>query len=494
MKLRIISGIILLFSIGVSCSEKLSPLPTDSVSDEQMFSSIEAAQTALNGAHRYIGHYQNHSLGFIMADVMGEDATVTSGAYGRPTYNWNMFSYSYSQVPTSEPWWSGYANYIWPISYKAIDNANSIIKYVSELPESPARDNLIAKAHGVRGYCFLFLVRLFAPAYTLDKNDLGIVLRIDPADATSDHLPRATLESTYNQIIKDLEYAYENITDNNIDFITSRSAALLLARAYLDMADYANAKKYAEIAAGNVFDGSNLMSKDEWKSGFKDRNQEWLWVQAFTPATCNIYASIPSFYYHASGYKGYEYGKKVDINDMLNPEVAIDMWDGYGTIRFTEAFVNMFEDSDCRKMFPFYFYEEDGFYTSKFNHRTMMGDAEFPMARLAEAYLIKAECELFLGGDAASVLNALQVKRGATPTAATIENISIERRKEFYGEGFRLHDIKRLHQPLVRSTHKEHWAKVDLPADSPRLMLPIPENEMLFNKAVTQEQQNEYWR
>ena len=150
MKLKVLTAIILTGFFGVSCSEKLSPLPTDSVSDEQIFSSVEAAQTALNAAHQYVGDYQNHTLGYIMADVMGEDATITSGAYGRPTYNWNMFSYSYSQVPTSEPWWSGYANYIWPITYKAIDHVNSIIEYTADLPDTPDRNELIAIMYSYR--------------------------------------------------------------------------------------------------------------------------------------------------------------------------------------------------------------------------------------------------------------------------------------------------------------------------------------------------------
>lgn len=184
----------------------------------------------------------------------------------------------------------------------------------------------------------------------MDKSALSVVLRLEPANAASEHLPRATVEATYEQIIKDLTYAYENITDNNIDFITSKSAALLLARAYLDMADYANASKYAGIAADNVFNGSNLMSQEEYASGFRDRNQEWLWSQTFNAATSNIYASLPSFYYLARGYEGYPYGGKVDINDMLNTEIAIELWDGYGTVRFTEAFVNMFEATDCRKL------------------------------------------------------------------------------------------------------------------------------------------------
>ena len=93
------------------------------------------------------------------------------------------------------------------------------------------------------------------------------------------------------------------------------------------------------------------------------------------------------------------------------------------------------------------------------------------------------------------MLNALQIARGATPTSGTLANIYLERRKELYGEGFRLHDIKRLHQPLDRTKDPEHWASVKtLPADSPRFMLPIPEVEMLYNSALTSADQNEFWR
>lgn len=48
--------------------------------------------------------------------------------------------------------------------------------------------------------------------------------------------------------------------------------------------------------------------------------------------------------------------------------------------------------------------------------------------------------------------------------------------------------------PLDRTQDPEHWAIETLPADSPRFMLPIPQNEMLYNKALTAADQNEYWR
>jgi hypothetical protein len=348
---------------------------------------------------------------------------------------------------------------------------------------------------------FLRLARLFAPTYSINPEAPCIILRTEPADGASEHMPRASLKATYEQILKDFDYARQHCSASNAAYFTPKACALFMARAYLDMGDYANAKKFAEEAASNTFDGSNLMSQEEYQAGFMDPNVEWLMYYNFNQTTSNYYASIPSFYYLAkTAYNVDETGKaNPDDIDYLDGPQEGDYFEnplyGYSSVRWTTRFRNRFEDTDCRKLFPFYFFAEDGWLTSKFSHRTCVGDAEFPLARIAEAYLIKAECEAQTGGNATSVLNALQIARGATPTSGTLENIYLERRKELYGEGFRLHDIKRLHQPLDRTPDPEHWASVkSLPADSPRFMLPIPEVEMLYNKALTAADQNEYWR
>lgn len=499
MKKNILIAIISFSVLLTGCSKDfLNPLPSNAVADEQIFSEVEYAETALNSAYAYIGHYFSMTLGTIMSEVMGEDATMTSGSYGRPTYNWNLYSYTYDQVAASDPWWFGYSNYIWATDYKGIDAVNSIIAYAEKFDDGAKKKNLLGQAYAVRGYLYLNLVRLFAANYTVNPDGPAVILRTEPANASSEHLGRATLKEVYNQIISDLKYGIDNCSPASTDYITPKAAALLLARTYMDMGDFANAKTYAEQAAGNVFDGSNLMSKEEWRSGFKDHNAEWLWYFNYTQATANLYASIPSFYYLANGYEGVPDGGQVSEMDSLDESKGDDILDGYGTVRWTKRFRDSFEDGDCRRMFPFYMYEEDGYFTNKFGHRNgSIGDAEFPMARIAEAYLIKAECEAQIGSQATakSVLNALQVKRGASPTEATLDNIYMERRKELYGEGFRLSDIKRLHQPLDRTKDKEHWCSVkSLPADSPRFMLPIPETEMLYNKALTSADQNEYWR
>jgi hypothetical protein len=100
---------IALFGLASCSKEVLNPVPSNAVSDTQIFSSVASAETALNGGIMYIGYYLTNTLGTIMSEVMGEDALMTSGNYGTHTYNWNLYTYTYSPVPEAEPWWFGYS-------------------------------------------------------------------------------------------------------------------------------------------------------------------------------------------------------------------------------------------------------------------------------------------------------------------------------------------------------------------------------------------------
>lgn len=484
------------FCFSSCSSDVLDQVPTDAIPDQQIVTEVEAARTALMGAYAYLGDYRYLTLAHITSDVMGEDLTITSGAYGFSTYNWLVFSYQYAQTPVDDPWWTGYCAYIWRYAYKSIDQANTIIASAESLkPEGTDKEDIVAQAYGLRAYNFLTLAQLFARAYTDQPDSKGILLRLQPGSSDeSQNVPRTSLREAYQQIVSDLNYVYEHSTNTDAQFINKQGTALLLARVYLNMGDYQNAEKYATLAVG-AYDGSNLMSQAEYRAGFKDHNKEWLWFFNYTPNTSNLYASIPSFYWYCTEFEGYEYGAKIAPEDVTS-KASADMLKGYSTVRATASFRNMFEDTDCRKLFPGYVYDDDGYFISKFGHRTRIGDAEYPFCRIAEGYLIKAEAEWQLGNSALAkeVLNTLQVARGASPTEATLDNIWYERRKELYGEGFALNDMKRLQKPL-RRVGPDQWAGVkELPANSPQFMLPIPNTEMFYNKQLTGDDQNEYWR
>jgi hypothetical protein len=499
--------------------------PSTSLSDETVISSYETAKTVLMGAYASTEHYYYLTIGQVSQEVMGNDITITSGNYGYSTYNWLMYAYNYTQYASKvDGWWSNYSPYMWQRAYKAIGNCNQLIANQEALPTGC--EDLLAQAYGIRGWNFLNLYHLFCAGYNNPTyggdNGKGLFLRLTPASADNSLMvERSNLKESLAQIISDLTYAYEHVSaSNNNYYMNPKAAALLLARTYMELNDYSNASKYAEIAASNTFDGSNLMSREEYQSGFMVANSEWLWGANFNSETTNIYASIPSFYHVCtamdanSTFGTAAYGTQIPGDNVAEryeyvSSNGVDYKQGYSTVRVAASFVNTFARdengifADCRALFPCYLHTDDGYFTAKYNNQGgALGVADYPLARIAEAYLIEAEAKMQLGqaAEGLKVLNTLQAQRGGSISAEiNLDEIYQERRRELYGEGFALGDLKRYQKGLTR-VGDEHWCDAELknlPANSPRMMFPIPDNELKYNpyyKENYNEGQNDYWK
>jgi hypothetical protein len=105
-------------------------------------------------------------------------------------------------------------------------------------------------------------------------------------------------------------------------------------------------------------------------------------------------------------------------------------------------------------------------------------------------YLIEAEAMAKSGNDpgAQDALYVVQfradpdaVKSVATGQVLTDE-IILEKRKEFWGEGVYFFDMLRNQMPLKRDL--THQARLHFPANSWAFILPIPERELLINKSL----------
>ena len=87
---------------------------------------------------------------------------------------------------------------------------------------------------------------------------------------------------------------------------------------------------------------------------------------------------------------------------------------------------------------------------------TMNGSDNVTVIRVEEMHLIYAEA-LLRSGNASGALSYLNnipaIRGGSSYTSATLDNILLERRKEFYGEGLRFYDLARTGQsmPLINS-------------------------------------------
>lgn len=488
---------LLLFSVALlsSCDTDLDTTPSNQISEDLPFKNIEAAQTVLTGTYNWfhdawLSNYTDQYMLF-MPDVMADDVFVAQ------TGNYNRFvaPYQYTMTPSNtnavDPW-SGF--------YSLIDNANLIIGNIEALPESAERNRIQGEAHALRAYAYHFLVRMYAKAYSFDPNSPGIILR---TVSSSDPHPRSTVKEVYDLMEADLLKAISLLSENSSKaYIDKRAAEAILARVYLDMGESKrdNAIQYAKAAA----EGVTLMNKADYASQkFSDENSETIWAYEAGADDNSFYLSIPSFYYYADGGSYDANGKIVYKNAIL----------GYSSLRVSQNLVDMFDNSDVRKsLFPLitgttdYLNVTGALVTTKFRSRGgNLGQGAINYIRASEMYLIIAEAAADKRdyATAKTALNTVRSARGVADYSGSDSNlpdeIQKERRRELFGEGHRLFDIKRRGLKLTRSTaagvlYQGQWAKMDIEANSDKFEAPIPQKEIDANKALSPADQNSYYK
>ena len=448
------------------CSEDfLDQQPSTSIPEETMFDSFVKAESALVGAYDQLSSHTLEGMWVpLMSDIMGEDVMINA------VDNWNWFVPVYQLNVLAN---YNYNTYPWRAGYKVIYDANKIIENAQYIPDATEeqKQSLEGEARTLRAFVMLKLAQMYGPAYARDSQSSSIMNVIETVSADAPDFGRATQEEIYNQIVTDLQSAVQLLDlDDDKGFFDKRAAQAIMARAYLDMQDWANARDMAKAAYADL----ELMDVEEMLNGFYARNSETIFSVAYTSEDNNVYMSIPSFYWPVAG---------------------------YSSMRANDEFVALFGLYDARK---FMFLKEteidpDRNLILKFMHNESVGNAERISIRASEMYLIEAECEAELGNypEAWDALYTIQkrVQPGISKTTKTgqelIDEILVERRKELFGEGFRWNDIKRRQLPFKRTG--DHWVTVDFGPETEEyyhLTFPIPQSEIDANSEMSETDQN----
>ena len=147
-----------------------------------------------------------------------------------------------------------------------------------------------------------------------------------------------------------------------------------------------------------------------------------------------------------------------------------------GDIEIEQKHLDLYDPNDARLLFH---YEGNGaIRAGKWRDQYK----NIPNIRLAEMYLIRAECNLRLGTTVGAApdddYNATHTRAGLpAQSGVTLDDVLLERRLELAHEGHKLHDVKRLK------------GTVDgLAYDDPKLVYPIPAREISANPNLTQNQ------
>jgi starch-binding outer membrane protein, SusD/RagB family len=472
MNLKNIIAAIVISSVGVTgCSKSFldEPKPTSSIPASDIYASDFGVRSFLNGIYRNLRTQWGTSTDAwgitavnLAREVKGLDVVL-------PDQNWYSFDY---QHDNREPTYRR-VSFTWNFFFQTVNEANNLIEGVTNSSLSDAsKTAFLAEGRAIRAWAYFELVREFSKAYAEDPNAPGVPLYTRPTDITTAGNPRGKVSDVYALITSDLEFAAANLgTARQLKDVINKSVANgLLARVYLEMGQWSKAKTAAiaarsgySLSAADYSTPFNSLSKAEVMWGFPQASDQ------------TIYYGSPSAFWGYSNTPGY-YNFYID-----------------------SVFVDKFTNTDVRKS-TFYRPGTTGakaYKTNKFGNATNFTD-NIIMMRVAEMYLIEAEAKAHLGElDAATVL--LQVQKNRDPNAiislnlgnALVTEILLERRKELYGEiGVGYLDLKRLQLPLVRSVGHPSIYRFNIPANSPKFTLKIPQTELDANKSLTPADQN----
>jgi len=364
--------------------------------------------------------------------------------------------------------WSGASSPQWRDQYMLIEYANIVLEGLKNIKnENNAYQNIKGQASFHRAAAMYNLAILFAKAYAENtaQTDLGIPVRLS-ADVNTLQ-PRATLATTFQQILTDATAAAE-LLDQSQPYLqrpTKAAAFALLARTYLYMGDYQHAKNSASSAitlhpALLDFNNANLV----------DPNADYRFPY--------LAKGNPEVLFYAESLQYYALWPDASSTGLVNPTLY-----------------NSYTDDDLRKTV---YYELNssgaqcrGSYTGSYSNFCGLGSNE--------VYLTRAECNARLNDPEAALkdLNYLLINRyksghfkpeKADNNSQILLKILVERNKElpFCGD-IRWADLKRLNlepayqRTLIRSLNNLTFR---LAPNDKRYVLPIPDDELNFS-AIT---------
>jgi len=349
---------------------------------------------------------------------------------------------------------NGLVQSLWARSYEAINSANIVIDNIGLIKDPVKAKTMVAEAKFIQSLVYFDLVRLFAKPYdaTVTNSQLGVLIRPTAIyDFNADlSLERSTVDQVYNLIIAGLNQAYTDLPANNDFYANKYAAKALLARVYLQQQNYA-----AALSASNEV---ILMSGAKLSPTYKDAfNHDVNQIE-------DIFAI--------------QITKQTGDNQVVNHYGSEDVGGRGGDVEIRNTYLNKFNDpNDERRNFNYINPDNARRLTNKYI--SQFGDVN--IIRLAEMYLIRAECNFRLasttGATPLADINLLRIRAKATNFAAVnLNDILRERLLELAMEGHAIHDIKRTKGSIGAA----------YPWNSNLLVFPIPLRETDYNKKITQ--------
>ncbi|HMP91323.1 MAG TPA: RagB/SusD family nutrient uptake outer membrane protein [Phnomibacter sp.] len=472
---------ILFFAAGslfmASCEKEVidKVVPREQLTADLAFSTpekIESSTMAMYDGLQNLNYLGGRAMIYI--DLLGNDVVDKNQFFGNlPRY----------QLLSND----GFSAGIWNAAYNSIARANRAIAGITANADklTPTKaQQLIAECKFVRAVNHFYLVNFFGQPYgfTPTASHLGVPIITEnfTSNDPAANKPRATVKEVYDAIIKDLTEALPNIPTTYANTYQTRTrgtkaaTAAFLARVYLYMGDYTNARTQANAVISNTY-GSYALRPNP-RGAFGPGNyttNETVWsIPHNVNDNPNTNNALPQHYFEAG--RGDLVVSPTFLNASTNP------WLGADDLRRT-AMID-------RGVTP---QNTNFFFTNKYPDVQSRSDWA-PVIRLAEVYLTFAEASARIasGVDADAITRLNQVRdraKGSAPsyTAADFANkdalinaILGERRVELAFEGHRGWDMARVRANITNKLDADLTLLPTLNYGADKFILPIPQIEV----------------
>ncbi|HKI45938.1 MAG TPA: RagB/SusD family nutrient uptake outer membrane protein [Balneolales bacterium] len=444
--LMLILSLVLSFS---GCDKYLNIQPQDTINQSLALNSARDVENALVGAYSNLGDQYLWGGQLMMEpDLLAATNELTwGGTYQGPR---DVFT---KNIHVN----NGYVASMWEQAYKTINVCNNVLASINKISDSTTKATVQGEAEFIRGSLYFELVKLWGKTYTDgDPNgNMGVPIVLTPTTiiTSQNNVSRSSVANVYKQVIKDLNDAKAKLPTSNGFFATTYSASAILSRVYLMMGDYQNALTEANriIQSGQFSLVKNYM--DEFNNG-SNTTEDIFDMQVTSQTGIN---DLHTFYASSSA------------GDIPNPS--------RGDITMTQPFMSLFSSTDTRSQQFYLSVDGVSYYTHKYDNPF----SNVIVARLAEMYLTRAECNYRLGSSVGATpvadVNKIRERAGLQDLTSitSVDQILTERKKELAFEGHFLEEIKRTHGSVG-----------SIPWNSTKLIFPIPQREMDANKNLVQ--------
>ncbi|MBV6641241.1 MAG: RagB/SusD family nutrient uptake outer membrane protein [Cyclobacteriaceae bacterium] len=499
MKYLIISTIIL-STLFFSCEDDLDQLPLSTTTAENFYVTELDFEQARNATYSVALHgtngdnygYPNRVLN--LSETRSDNLFATTVA----SRDWEGLNNFFTSSLTN----NSLISEAFIVNYNAIYKANQLIEKIEEKGDQVFIDEhdmyvMDAEARFLRAFCYFDLVRYFGKVPLLDKT-------VSPEAATK--IGRAPVSDIYDLIIADLEVAADSLPDQHdvIGRATKNWAKTLLGLVYMTR----SSPTYGIEGPG--------MNSNEWQDAYNVLNEvATSGLHSFAPTYSEIFTtegaanvenvmSIP--------YEGLNLGvggswiiNTTSDQYMQHIGLTPDMG-GIEERPVSVDFRTLFDDADARLAFGIVDtftvastgQRYDGYFSPdpimiKFADASRYGTGgrtdwgvDFIVFRYTDVLMMMAEC--ILNGatgslDVDDLVNDVRERAGLARDAVgvTLEDLFVERRKEFFNEGKRWFDLYRSGDAvqIMNDWRVAEGASAivnEVTANS--LLYPIPESQM----------------